>query len=222
MCDDAVISSHIRRELAQVPPLIFDSTYALLALSHRNLIHGMVDSLRIQRNAVVWRTLADLLEVYRPLYLHAFPNDERIFRAIVHGLDFFDEGLCERQRRALAYWSGLNDLEPMVQMPDAAACSCSIWLFTQIIPDATVAIRTTMALRNAGLHASNHYWSAAELLQGKRDLPNSDYVSPRLLNLWVEPSVDLKAVDRTIDVLRCELSPNWKSLGRLNKSGTEG
>lgn len=202
LCEDPAIASHIRCELPHLPPLTFDSSYMLLAQSHRNLIHGMMDALRVNRNALVWRSLADMLDVYRPLYLHAFPSDNRFARNIAQGLDRFDEELRERQRRALAYWSGLNDLAPMLQVPDKAVCSGTVWRFTSIIADPALAIRATMALRNAGFHASNHYWSVAELLQGKRDLPNTDYVSPRLLNLWVEPSVDMKDIDRTIDVLR--------------------
>jgi hypothetical protein len=41
----------------------------------------------------------------------------------------------------------------------------------------------------------------AQLFEDRR-LPRSDYVSPRLVNLWVDRSTSLSDVDRTIATVR--------------------
>ena len=204
--DDQGLLAFARRQILGLPPLTIGPTFALLSLSHRNLVHGLVDLLRVRRDAVVWTSFANLLNEYRSLYLYAFPEDVQIMNAIANGLDHLEEQCRDRQRRVAAYRSGLAHLHPQLRLPDHSGGSDTIWRFTMIISDKDLAARATAALRKAGLHASNHYWSVAELLYGKRDLPNADFASPRLLNLWVEPATTMDDVQRTIDVLNYEFA----------------
>ena len=203
--DDKDLLAFARHQIVDFPPLAVDPTFALLSLSHRNLVHGLVDLLRVRRDAVVWRSFANLLDVYRPLYLYAFPDDERLIDAISDGLEQIDAEVHARSQRAIAYRSGLSNLMPMIQLPDEENCQNIVWRFTTIVTDPRKAISATRALRDAGLHASNHYWSVAELLYGKRDLPNVDYASPRLLNLWVERTISVADTQRAIDIISAQL-----------------
>jgi hypothetical protein len=43
-------------------------------------------------------------------------------------------------------------------------------------------------------------------LQGRTDLPNADFASPRLLNLWVDADTPVQDVDRAVAVIRAELA----------------
>jgi dTDP-4-amino-4,6-dideoxygalactose transaminase len=205
LCDDAEISSFVRAQAASLPPLAYDQSYRLLSLSHRNLVHGLIDALRVQPGLAVAQSFANLLDVYAPLYIHAFPDDSRLADAIAAGLDRLDEMTAARARRAEVYWQGLDSLVPQLRLPNEATPSGAVWRFTMLVEDPDAAIRVTAALRQSKINASNHYWSVAELLQGRRDLPNADHASPRLLNLWVEPAILLDEVKRTIDVLHQEL-----------------
>ncbi|HET7190440.1 MAG TPA: DegT/DnrJ/EryC1/StrS family aminotransferase [Pseudolabrys sp.] len=201
LSDDEKLLAHARNEAAQMPALKSDSDFQLLSLSHRNLTHGVIDALRVQRDAPGWRAFTGLLDAYRPLVLHSFPDDARLTDAISLGLERIDDELHERSRRAAAYRSGLSGLTPMLQVPGGEGSSGAVWRFTAIVAEQAKAVSTTKALRDAGLHASNHYWSVAELMYGKRDLPNSDFASPRFLNLWVERSVPMANVERAVEII---------------------
>ena len=203
--DDNELVTFVRRHAQDYPPLVFDSTFALLSLSHRNLVHGLVDLLRAQRATPVWSSFANLIDAYRSLYLYAFPDDDRIISAIDAGLKSLEDQSLARAHRVKTYRDGLAHLQPLVQLPDSSD-SETIWRFTMLVAEEKLAIRATAALRRSGLHASNHYWSVAELLQGKRDFKNADFASPRLLNLWVEPSTEIDDVRRAIGVLDREFS----------------
>lgn len=56
-------------------------------------------------------------------------------------------------------------------------------------------------MRVAGLNASNHYWSVAQLL-ADRKLPVATEVSRRVVNLWVDASISDDDVERTISAVR--------------------
>jgi dTDP-4-amino-4,6-dideoxygalactose transaminase len=205
LTDDSNLLDYVRKEASRLPVLNFDSDFRLLSLSHRNLTHGIIDALRVERNAAGWQAFTSLLETYRPLFVHAFPDDKRLVRAISDGIEQIDEEVYVRRQRALAYCSGLSHLMPMIQFPSEENCQSVIWRFTTVVADPKKAISTARALRDAGLHASNHYWSVAELLYGNRDMPNADYASPRLLNLWVERTISMADTQRTIDIIAAQL-----------------
>lgn len=205
LCDDAEMSSFVRAQATSLPPLAYDHSYRLLSLSHRNLIHGLIDALRVQPGLAVAQSFANLLDVYAPLYVHAFPDDGGLTDAISAGLNRLDEMTAARARRAEAYRQGLCDLAPQLRLPGETDTSGAVWRFTMLVEDPDAAVRVTAALRQSKINASNHYWSVAELLQGRRDLPNADHASPRLLNLWVEPTISLDEVSRTVDLMHREL-----------------
>lgn len=201
LSDDATLLSYARYEAARLPPLVSDALFQHLSLSHRNLIHALMDSLRVQRDVPVWRSFAAALDLYRPLFLHSFPDSAQFIEAIGSGIDRMDEGRHERARRATAYRDGLAGLAPLVQLVDRSVCEGVVWRFTMLVLDQAQTIAATRALREVGLHASNHYWSAAELLDGERGLAHADFASSRLLNLWVEPSIEMAEVERAVDIL---------------------
>jgi dTDP-4-amino-4,6-dideoxygalactose transaminase len=206
LCDDAALHAYVREEAARLPPLDFDSNYKLLSLSHRNLIHALMDALRAQENAPVWKSFANLVSIYEPLYLHSFPNDGGLVSALADALDGLFDNLQARRQRARQYHTQLGELTGALQLPDIAVCDGTVWRFTMIVADNRMTIRITEALRGARLNASNHYWSVAHLLQGRNDLPNADFASPRLLNLWVDPGTKTADIEHAIKVIREQLA----------------
>jgi dTDP-4-amino-4,6-dideoxygalactose transaminase len=205
LCDDEELHSYVVEESAKLPPLAVDASTQLLSLSHRNLIHSLIDALRVERSAPVWKSFANLIDVYKPLYLHSFCDEAGVAGRILTGLDTLPQNLHSRQERARRYYSGLADLTASLQLPPIEVCNGTIWRYTMLVSDVALAIRLTEALRSARLNASNHYWSVAHLLQGRTDLPNAAFASPRLLNLWVDPGTKMEDVERAIEVVRTEL-----------------
>jgi dTDP-4-amino-4,6-dideoxygalactose transaminase len=205
LCDDEELRSYVVEEGAKLPPLVVDANTKLLSLSHRNLVHSLIDALRVERSAPVWKSFANLIDVYKPLYLHSFCDDTSVTGRILTGLDALPQNLHSRQERARRYYSGLADLTDALQFPPIGVCNGAIWRYTMLVSDVALAIRLTEALRSARVNSSNHYWSVAHLLQGRTDLPNAAFASPRLLNLWVDPGTKMEEVERAIDIVRTEL-----------------
>ena len=75
-----------------------------------------------------------------------------------------------------------------------------VWRYTFLVEDPGRLLDVTEALRKQGIHASNHYWSAADLLAGEA-FANTSHVCPRLLNLWVDEVADHGYVQKSCDVL---------------------
>jgi len=59
----------------------------------------------------------------------------------------------------------------------------------------------TRALRRAGIHASNHYWSLADIWDGSADLPNAAWFQQRVVNLWVDDAATPEYLHRTATVV---------------------
>ena len=149
--DDNELVTFVRRHAQDYPPLVFDSTFALLSLSHRNLVHGLIDLLRARRETPVWSSFANLVDAYRSLYLYAFPDDDRIVSGINAGLESLEDQSQARFRRVEAYRDGLAHLRPLLQLADRSD-SENIWRFTMLVAEEELATRATAALRRCGLH----------------------------------------------------------------------
>jgi dTDP-4-amino-4,6-dideoxygalactose transaminase len=205
LTDDADAAAWIRAEARGLPPLVADPDRDLLASSHRNLTHGLVDLLRVQPNAPVAASYRGTLPRYRELYLHAVTEDSPLVEGIARGLDDLSANLAARREIALRYHEALSAFEPAVIVTHSWLRTGTVWRYTFLVRDAALTQSVTRALRAERVNASNHYWSAAQLFDDLH-LPGSDYVSPRLLNLWVDRSTLAEDVDRTIATLRRTLA----------------
>ena len=205
LTDDADAAEWIRAQARELPPLSPDPALELLASSHRNLTHGLVDLLRVQPDAPVARSLRGPLARYRALYLHALAPDSPLVARIAAGLDDLRANLAARRAIALRYHEALAELEPAVIRAHSWLETGVVWRYTFLVRDAALTQTVTRALRARGLHASNHYWSVAQLFADLR-LPGSDYVSPRLVNLWVDRTTSPDDVERAIATLRAALA----------------
>jgi dTDP-4-amino-4,6-dideoxygalactose transaminase len=117
------------------------------------------------------------------------------------GLDELATNLAGRRAIAMQYHDGLAEFAGRVRRCEGWRTSGVVWRYTFLVDDPETTLRVTRALRAARLNASNHYWSAAQLMFDEQ-LPASTYVSRRVVNLWVDRTTTAANVEATLAVLR--------------------
>lgn len=201
LTDDSETAAWVREGASGMPPFTDDESYRLRTLSHRNLNHACIDMLRVEPNASVAASFINFVPFYRDLYFHSFPRDATLLQRIDRGLDDLNADLERRCRRAARYDDIFKPYASEISPVSQADASGVVWRYTVLLNEPAVLLALTDALRRAGIHASNHYWSMAQLMLNRRDLPRADHASPRLLNLWVDAVADDRYIDRTRDVI---------------------
>jgi dTDP-4-amino-4,6-dideoxygalactose transaminase len=201
LTDDRAAAQRAAELVAELPAPLAAAADELLALSQRNLTHGLMDLLRVDPAAAVGTAFFDRLPAYRRLWLQALPAGSPLVARIAAGFDDLGDNLDRRRAIATRYHDGLAALGLRATRSEAWRASGVVWRYTFLASDPAAAIAITRALRQAGLNASNHYWSVAQLF-GDRVLPVSTEVSRRVVNLWVDRSVADADVERTIGVIK--------------------
>jgi dTDP-4-amino-4,6-dideoxygalactose transaminase len=186
----------VERELAALPPFDDSLRISLKALSHRNLYHGVVDLLRVEHEAKLDGVFRAASGEYRELFFHRFPQDGGRLEAALAALP---AELAARRERAEAYHEALAALP--VRQSENWRRSGSVWRYTLLLRGAEETLRVTANLRRNRIHASNHYWSLADLFGGGESLPNTDVFCPRVLNLWVDGAADAAYIRKTAEVI---------------------
>lgn len=198
LTNDPELAAAVEGEVKQLPPFARTLDYSLKSLSHRNLYHAMMDLLRVDGEARVDNIFLPAVRFYEDLYLQAFPEDQAVLDAIARGFENLDDDNERRLERAARYESRLEG--GYLALPSSWKESGVVWRYTLLVKDAAKTKRVTAALRKNKIHASNHYWSAADLFYGEKSAPTTAYVCPRILNVWV----DLAAgdyVERSCDII---------------------
>jgi dTDP-4-amino-4,6-dideoxygalactose transaminase len=178
----------IDRELAALPPFDRSLRLSLKALSHRNLYHGVVDLLRVEQGAKLQGVFRSAMDDYRELYFHRFPEDGGVADVIEAALANLPANLQARLERAEQYREKLSAL-PIRQSDNWRRSGC-VWRYTVMLRTAEETMRVTAHLRRNSIHASNHYWSLADVFNGGESGSNTALFCPRVLNLWVEETAD--------------------------------
>ena len=195
----------IREEMARLPDYPRSIEYDLRCLSWRNHYHAAMDLLRTDPGLRVDPMFRAALPFYRHLSLHKFPDDEKVLETIIRGLETLDVENVLRIERAERYHAVLSDCQDDLALFDTWRNSRVLWRYTFLVKDPARLLAVTQALRENGIHASNHYWSVADLLYGEKDHPNTAYVCPRLLNLWVDEAATECYIQTSGDVIRKSL-----------------
>jgi dTDP-4-amino-4,6-dideoxygalactose transaminase len=205
--DSDEFATLLRAEMARLPPYRASAAYALKSLSHRNLYHALVDLLRADGRLPLSEPFRAVVPYYDDLYVHAWGGDEAMLRRLEDGLRVLDEQNAARLQRAARYHEALD--RPGFRRSEAWRHSGVVWRYTFLVEDPAALLAATEQLRRHGLHASNHYWSLADLFDGDKGPPNTAYACPRLLNLWVDDVADERYIERTCAILRQTVSPGW-------------
>jgi dTDP-4-amino-4,6-dideoxygalactose transaminase len=198
--DDANAARRARELLEALPPLVRSVREALLSLSHRNLTHGLTDLLRVDPDAPVAAAFRNAMPFYRELYLHRLPLDSTVHERIAAGLDELADNLGRRRELAARYEAGLATAGAALRLSDGWRRSGVVWRYSLLVSEPELLLAVTRALRTAGLDASNHYWSVAQLMDDRR-LSGAEAASRRLLNLWVDGGTSTDRVDRAVAVI---------------------
>lgn len=178
-------------------PDIDDDTRLQLALSYRNLHHALVGLLRL--NNLPLTTISEsfmaLRSVYEGLYLR--PANPKI--DLNRAWDNLSHSLERRLELAQIYvehlqggaWPLLTDYE------QSRVC----WRFSLLIDNPEKQVAFSEAVRRDGFHVSNLYWPVNQFFDVVDDCPNADSFGRRIVNLWVDGSVDADYVGRCCDSL---------------------
>ena len=193
LCDD----EEVARAAEQLPDAPASPNLALEALSHWQLYHGTMNYLRVHPEAqveAIWQRASPLFD---DLYMHAFAD--ALASRIDEGLDALPANLAERLRRAERYHERLQDLDLVTT--DAWRRSGAIWRYSFLAPSREEANRISAKLRAAGVNASNHYWSLADVFEGDKTL-RATSLGARVINFWVDERATDSAIDQASEALR--------------------
>jgi dTDP-4-amino-4,6-dideoxygalactose transaminase len=196
--DDHRYDAAVRSALDALPPYDYSLRAGLKSLSHRNLYHGAVDLLRADGGVRLESIFRTAMPEYRELYFHRFPENGAA-GTLASALDDLDANLAARLERAEKYHQRLSRLP--VQLSEKWASSRAVWRYTFMLRTPEETIRVTGQLRRNGIHASNHYWSLADLFDGEKNLPNTAVFCPRVLNLWVDDVATDAFIERTCHLI---------------------
>ncbi|MDQ7027051.1 MAG: DegT/DnrJ/EryC1/StrS family aminotransferase [Anaerolineae bacterium] len=178
-------------------PIVADSTRQQLALSQRNLHHALVGLFRLRE--IPYQQIATSFQMvrdaYEPLYLRpANPTIDlnaawdALPASLAHRLEMAN---IYAQRLQSHHWQNLSDFQ------QSAVC----WRFSLLIDSPEQQVAFSEAVRHDGFHVSNLYWSTNQFFNPADDCPNADSFGRRIVNLWVDDSVDADYVQRCCDSL---------------------
>lgn len=204
LLDDPRLADIVSDEIKALPYVKRDRVYELMSLSHRNLYHAVIDLLRVNPQLDIHQIFAPAIPNYEPLYLQAFDGDGKVVQKIIEGITGLEESNCQRLEKAHQYRSllvGNKNLALASAWQDAGV----LWRYTFLIEDTQKLLQITDVLRKNHIHASNHYWSMADLIYGKKDLPNTAYVCPRILNLWVDDNATPAYISKSCELILSNL-----------------
>ena len=199
LTDNPDLAATAAKAATNLPPFRQTDADRLKELSHRNLYHALVDLLRATPDTRVASTFRSALPFYEDLYVQQYPGDPAISARVASGFASLRSAVEARVERGRRYAAALVGAD--VTIPPRWAESGVLWRFTLSVNEAALAIPVTSALRDQGIHASNHYWSLADLLDDDKNHPTTAHLCPRVLNLWVDESATPEYIDRSCDII---------------------
>jgi hypothetical protein len=122
---------------------------------------------------------------------------------VIQGFKTLDAENALRVERATQYHSRLLNSE--LSLASSWKESGVVWRYSFLVNDPEKLLVVTDTLRKNRIHASNHYWSVADLFYGEKDYPHTSYVCPRILNLWVDANATKDYIAATCDIIMASL-----------------
>ena len=155
-----------------------------LESSYRDLQFGLTPLLRTARAVNLAHYVLPLQLHYQPLWMRPLADGARL----AAGFDALSAALEERRQKAAIYAGRLQD-GPW-QLLDGWRQSGVCWRFTLLLDDAAVQIPLAEAVRKDGFHVSHLYWPLTQLFSERQSTPQAEQFGRRVLNLWVDETVD--------------------------------
>jgi dTDP-4-amino-4,6-dideoxygalactose transaminase len=176
-------------ELAEsdfLPPAIDEQFAKTLALSYRNLHHSLVALLRARAvdQVEVTNAFLKLQPAFRSLYLRRMQNPA----ALLAAWERLPQILDDRRRNAEVYEEtlGNGNWQRLSQWQQSGVC----WRYSLLVNFPDRVVDFSEAVRRDGFHVSNLYWPVNAFFRPSDACPNADRFARRIVNLWVDQTVD--------------------------------
>jgi dTDP-4-amino-4,6-dideoxygalactose transaminase len=181
-------------------PLEPDADHAaILELSQRNLHHALVALLRLGAGSELSDLFLRIRPAFEALYLRRMKDPE----AIASAWQRLPTLLEQRYQKAEIYANKLQ--EGPWQLLNHWRGSGVCWRYSLLVnfPDRLVSF--SESIRQDGFHVSNLYWPVNQLFYPMDVCAHADTFARRIVNLWVDESVDIPWVHRCAESL-------WKNI----------
>jgi dTDP-4-amino-4,6-dideoxygalactose transaminase len=205
-------ASELEKILAEeeIPfPTISEEERSQLALNYRNMHHSLVSILKANpENApVVSQSFLEKRPEFEALYLRPVNPNVELNRAWA-GLG---ASLKHRRDMAKVYKKRLRPYAGMSNFIDLSMYKMGLisnlrgstvtWRYSVLINEPNQQVALSEAVRKDGFHVSNLYWPVNQFFNPSDECPNADYLARRIINLWVDTSVDEDYVARCCESL---------------------
>lgn len=186
------------RELSEaqpLPPEIDDAKARVLALSYRNLHHSLVGLLRTRVIDEVSSSFLKLQPAFQGLYLRRMRDPA----AILSEWSQLQTILQHRYRNAQHYEGALADgnWQQIGQWKQSGVC----WRYSLLVHFPERLVDFSEAVRRDGFHVSNLYWPVNDFFRPADYCPNASQFARRIVNLWVDRTVDGQWVQKCAESL---------------------
>jgi dTDP-4-amino-4,6-dideoxygalactose transaminase len=173
-----------------LPPEIDEGQARTLALSYRNLHHSLVGLLRARAVEEVSSAFLKLQPAFRALYLRRMKNSAALATAWAQ----LQQILLHRYRNAQEYDEVLaeGNLQRLTQWQQSGVC----WRYSLLVNFPEKLVEFSEAVRRDGFHVSNLYWPVNDFFRPGDLCPNADQFARRIINLWVDQTVDRQWVNQ--------------------------
>jgi dTDP-4-amino-4,6-dideoxygalactose transaminase len=178
-----------------LPPELDAETSAALAQSYRNLHHALVALFRLRASDGLSNLFLGVRPTYQSLFLRSMKEPAALSRAW-QGLPALLE---RRYRKAEVYAKKL--LGGPWQLLNAWRESGVCWRYSLLLNFADPLAAFSESVRRDGFHVSNLYWPVNQFFCPDDVCPSADAFARRVLNLWVDDSVDADWVQQCGDSL---------------------
>ena len=197
--DNEEFASMINEEIDRLPHGGTSLKYAIKSLSYRNFYHSMVGLLRVDQSITLNDVFMATIPFYKDVYLYRFSRNEEMLKNISDGFRNLKRNNELRIERAKLY----NDLlssEGLVRPIDWEK-SGVVWRYSFLVRNLEKLNIITERLRENSIHASNLYWSVADLFYNEKAYCNTGHICPRILNLWVDANADRAYIQKSCDIV---------------------
>ena len=181
------------REVSESDPLpaeVDSERAATLGMSYRNLHHSLVGLLRLRAIDAVSSAFLKLQPAFRELYLRSMKNAD----VLANTWTQLPQVLQNRYQNAQEYHEALADgpWKRISKWRESGVC----WRYSLLVDFSDKLADFSEAVRKDGFHVSNLYWPVNDFFLPSDRCPNADDFARRIVNLWVDHSVDQKWVRR--------------------------
>ncbi len=177
-------------------PAMHPCRRAELAIGYRDLQRALLAQYHNVGQTDLPATFARLRPQYDSLYLEPFIFSERL-PAMWPMLNTY----LERRMEKAARYHSILESGPW-RIIDTWRESGACWRYSLLLDDGGLSVKMAEALRREGFNASNLFWPLNVLFQPEDACPAAEDFGRRILNLWVDETVDVVHVEACARSLR--------------------